>query len=290
MAEFARTRNKQNKAVRLYEGLIYQNTGMKAENREIKIQKINKRLTRKSDINTINIMVILKEFGKLYEYFKEVEDLIECSNRPHAYYELKSKLQELNRKDTSGVNATLLSVLNNSYELVEMLITHGASIHDTYSGGKTLLHNSVSLKELQITKLILDFEAYLEKAQVDFNVVKQNTMVSNKILDRENMAESKGMYAMMTKPGPRINLEAMESSHCKFDFMKLAKFLALPNSTREKLNGVVGKSLINFQDSSGTTVLHIACQKDNKPMVQLLLSYGACFTIKDNADKEPINY
>lgn len=156
-------KNKQSKAVRQYEKLMNQNTDTKSESKNEKIVKINKRLTRISEINRLNVMLILKEYDKIYEYFGELDNLTDASNRLHAFHELKTRLKEANVKDTSGVNSPLLAVLNNSYELFELLITHGVDMKQIYSGDKTLLHVAVSLNNYQIAKLILDFEKFIDQ-------------------------------------------------------------------------------------------------------------------------------
>ena len=156
-------RNKQSKAVRQYERLMNQNTDTKNETKTDKIVKINKRLTRISEINHLNVMIILKEYKKIYEYFTELDNLIESSGRIHASHELKIRLKEANVKDSSGVNSLLLAVLNNSYELFELLITHGVDMKQIYTGERTLLHVAVSLNNFHIAKLILDFENYIDQ-------------------------------------------------------------------------------------------------------------------------------
>lgn len=150
----------------MYEKLINQNTDIKSD----KIVKINKWHTGISEI-------ILKEYDKIYTYFSELDNLTEASNRLHAFHELKIKLKEVNMKDSNGVNSLLIAILNNSYELFELLILHGADMKQIYSGNKTLLHIAVSLNNYSIAKLILDFESYIDQMSKN-NPVSKATISS----------------------------------------------------------------------------------------------------------------
>ena len=52
----------------------------------------------------------------------------------------------------------------------------------------------------------------------------------------------------------------------------------------------IGESMINMQDNQGKTVLHYACQKQNRQIAKMLLEYGAWIGAKDKQEKEPFSY
>jgi ankyrin repeat protein len=106
-------------------------------------------------------IIIFNELDNADEYFKEMNSLMIHKNKAHAYYELMQKCKEINKVDSSGSNALLLTVLKGSYFLFELLITHGADFTLRYENNLTLIHLAVMCGHYNIVKLILDFEAYL---------------------------------------------------------------------------------------------------------------------------------
>jgi hypothetical protein len=108
-------------------------------------------------------IIIFNELDNADKYFKEMNSLMIHKNKAHAYYELMQKCKEINKVDSSGSNALLLTVLKGSYFLFELLITHGADFTLRYENNLTLIHLAVICGNYDIVKLILDFEAYLVK-------------------------------------------------------------------------------------------------------------------------------
>lgn len=110
---------------------------------------------------------------------------------------------------------------------------------------------------------------------------ESNTIHSNKSIERQGTISQD----VFNDKSTRIDLSPTSSVIHKFNFQKLIRVVY--NSV---LTSTVGESIINMQDNQGKTVLHYACQKQNKQMVRMLLDYGAWVGAKDNQDKEPLAY
>lgn len=89
-----------------------------------------------------------------------MDDMVVHKYKNNAYYKLKEKLLEINKVDSSDVTALMLAILNNSYTFVELLLTHGANFRHVYKDKITLIHLAVHVGNLNIVKLLLDFETY----------------------------------------------------------------------------------------------------------------------------------
>ena len=153
------------KALREYDKLLNIMLFDERETKEENVEKLFKRSSRMSEINHLYMHIIFKELDDAFKYFREMDILLTHKSKAYSYYGLKSKCKEINLRDSSGATPLLLAVLNNSYILVELLLTHGANHTLRYRDKMTILHIASKQNNFEIVKLILDFESYMESAQ-----------------------------------------------------------------------------------------------------------------------------
>ena len=130
----------------------------KAENYNDKFKQISK-------ASKLSILITMNKVSEVQDYLSQVPGLLAQKSRAGQYYKLKHIMHEVTKKDQNFTTPLLLAVLQDSYEMVELLLVHGANVHEKLIENKTVLHYAVIMKNIKIVKLLLDFSKYLTSKQ-----------------------------------------------------------------------------------------------------------------------------
>ncbi|KAL5264637.1 hypothetical protein ACHWQZ_G005652 [Mnemiopsis leidyi] len=215
-------------------------------------------------------------------------------------------------KDESGKTALMIACSENeSPDIAQMLIKHGAKILDQDHGGHTpifeaVIHNRVNVLEFLMTQI--------GDTMVENDIDKSQNTPLHRAAEKGFLKCCKILIAKNYKIGIRnkgkgktpIHLAAAEGRNDALQMMLQSKsqsfgFSDTNGNTPLHDAAERGQSQccsillshganINKQNSRGVTPLHLAAEAGHRTTVKVLLDAGANFNVSDLNDETPLHY
>ena len=198
----------------------------------------------------------------VYSPYFEIPSLIEYFIQQGADINFKENISYL----TALHNASI----NNSKEIAQLLIHHGADINAKNCSGNTALFYSVK----EISKEMVEF--FIHNG---INVNIENFVTLYYLCGSRNM----NIIELLVSSGININSvnkngQTVLHEATIFSQVELASFLISHGAN------------VNIRDNTGKTPLHLAGKSPNPFLVKLFIEHGADINAKDNEGKTVIHY
>jgi ankyrin repeat protein len=165
-----------------------------------------------------------------------------------------------------GKTPLITSILENTEEIVELLIKEGADVNITDNIGASPAWIASSMGYVNILKLLLDAGADMEKHSNDKFTPMVIAIGKNKFESVKFLVENK------VKVDPYSLLAAVQINN-----IEMVKFL-LPLTN------------VNFQDPNKKTAIMFATYEDNVDITKLLIENGADVNMKDKLDWSAVHF
>lgn len=165
------------------------------------------------------------------------------------------------------------AVMAGSSDITNILIEHGANIHDRAHLGDTLLHRAASDGHVDVLKILLKHGADPSVTSEVFGTTPLKAAILN-----EKRAAACLLMQKTTNHGA--------SMRTLFSAMRHGASITL--AVLHLKAGVARAGLINTRDYAGRTVLFIAAREGNPKMVQQFLAHEADPRIADDFGTTPI--
>jgi len=192
----------------------------------------------------------------------------------------------------------LLSGRNDQFDGAELLLKHGADVHDRDNGGRTPLHRAVSAGKTNAVRWLLDHGA-------DVNAVdsQRKSVISLshtgavdivKMLFDQGAILSPQEVPMFTegacKSGNLVVLDFISKKGITPDYDACYTALAGQSSSNKKLlEWLMGHRMIKNGTRQGRSLFHIAAASGNLEIIRLLIRSGADVNVRVRSGKTPLH-
>ncbi|EAX89958.1 ankyrin repeat protein, putative [Trichomonas vaginalis G3] len=266
------------------------------------------------DINNCFVLSPSFHFPELCKYLishgANVNAIGHSSKTHLCYSAVNSSRETVDYITTYGVNfvrdynyewfAIMDAAWNNSAEIAEILISHGARIDSHGINEKTACHIAIERNSIETIKvfvahkdlindstlhlaLIYDKEEiakFLILNGININTHDNNGKTPLHIVADGNKTE---MAELLISHGANINLTDKND--------ETALHYALKYDRKEMTELLISHGVnIDAKDKDGKTALHIAAERNNKEIAEFLISHGANLEETDNEGKSALDY
>ena len=173
---------------------------------------------------------------------------------------------EVDPIDTQGYTPLSYAVNNSNWQVVKILINHGADVNIKVSHNTiTPVLKAIIENNLEITKLLLDYKADLnisDNQTMSLLVNKLNSDSINKEIFKLLIDRGLNINTQNEKGNTLLSLVVDHYSHSK-DKLKIVEFL------------IANGADVNIRDQAGRSVLLKATYRNNREIIELLKRHGA---------------
>ncbi|EAX97972.1 hypothetical protein TVAG_017440 [Trichomonas vaginalis G3] len=208
---------------------------------------------------------------------------------------------------TNDVNIGLIYAVNfNLYSIIDVLVSHGASLDTKDDDDVTLLHRAATWNSKETAQLLIshgaDVNAKMKNGETPLHfAAKKNSIETLKLLIENganvNMKCENGRTALHSaafynkKESAEILIDSGSDVNFKDLRGKTPLHLAAIKNSHETANLLISRgSEVNIKCDDGKTPLHYAAEMNSQETVQILISNGAKVTIKDKNLKIPLHF
>jgi ankyrin repeat protein len=227
-------------------------------------------------------------------------DLAISKGNPTSIEWLAKQGVDLNAKNSELQTGLMTAVYQDKTDILRALLANGADPNMQGYIGRTALHAAVAKENPSMVAILLDKGA-------DPNIKNEygNTPLELNIIGTKDAATKEILVANHAAITLKDEIAKYEKQHGEIKLnkgiVKLDDDLKNTNLHRALERGYtqLAKSIlrnennlenINLQNVQGLTALHIAVQKGNKDIVEILLEKKADLNIKDHQGKTPLDY
>ncbi len=170
----------------------------------------------------------------------------------------------INTKNKAGMTALYMAVSKGDMALVRLLIKFGANVNTKDQTGNTVLMKSIMLKHFDIGKFLLE-----NKADPNLKNTGGMTAMMLAIINHATIA----FLQLLLDSGAILNQVITITGLTELT-------LAITHGTIEQINFLIDKGVKLSMDTDNSRALKKAVEKNNLPVVELLLTKGA--TVEDD--------